>query len=247
MRGVTHAVTAGAAYAAAGVSIWHQPVPLLLTGTAIAIGAGVLPDLDTARSAVALSFGKASQGLAWVVAKISGGHRKDTHTAIGDGACALLALGAIALEGWHRTLRLEGFTVHYSVGRVLLWAYLGLLLGAGAMALHVLRRHKWWREGLALAAAAALAGTGYAAGSVGWAILIGTAVHAMGDELTKHGVAYLAPITQHRFHLLPQWACIETGGPVERRLIMPAASAALVLLLALSAYHAAALPSWPAL
>lgn len=48
MRNITHAVSGAAAYAALGSYAWHQPTPLLATGTAIALGAATLPDLDAA-------------------------------------------------------------------------------------------------------------------------------------------------------------------------------------------------------
>jgi membrane-bound metal-dependent hydrolase YbcI (DUF457 family) len=224
---------AGATYAAAAEYIWHPSLPYLTTGTAIAIGAGVLPDLDTVGSSVARSFGFASEALAVVVRKISGGHREGTHTGVGDAICALIAVAAIALEGVHFHVHLGPFARELSVGRVILALYVALLLSAGAKALRFGHDHS--REVLAFAAGVAIAWSGWDARGIPWAILLGTAVHAAGDGLTIHGVPYLEPFSSHEFHLLPEGMRISTGHFVERVILAPA----MLLALAFLAWHAA--------
>ena len=209
--GRTHALSAGAAYAALGEFVFHQRPAVLLAGTAIACGAGVLPDMDTVGSTVARSFGAATECIAYGVRAISGGHREGTHTGVGDAVCAGLAVLAIALEGvhfraWHHEL---------SAGRIVLGAYLAILFGAGMMALRILHRGNGRRYLLAAAAAGAMAWTGFDAGGIAWAILLGTAVHCFGDMLTKHGVAWGRPFTSHVFHLLPERLRLSTGHGAE--------------------------------
>jgi membrane-bound metal-dependent hydrolase YbcI (DUF457 family) len=237
MLGRSHALSAGVAYAALGTYVWHPTLPYLATGTAVAIGAGVLSDSDTRGSCVARSFGWASEALAWVVGKISGGHREYTHTGIGDVICALLATGAIALEGTRFHVHLGPVTRELSVGRVILAVYLALLFGAGMKALRVIRRdHR--REFVAVAAAVAMAWSGWDSGGIAWAILVGTACHAAGDALTIHGVPWLLPFSKHEFHLLPEGLRISTGHVVERAIIAPG----FLLAGAFLAYHAVTIP-----
>ena len=231
---------AGAAYAAIGSYVWHQPAAVLATGTAVAMGAGVLPDLDSVGSCVARSFGWITEGLAYAVRAVSGGHREGTHTGCGDVLCALLATLAIALEGHHFWVHVWHVRRELSVGRVILAAYLAILFSAAMMALrHPRKAHR--RELLALAAAVAMAWTGWDSGGIAWAIFIGTAVHCAGDGLTKHGVPWLKPLSNHVLHLLPERFRISTGHFTERWLIAPA----MMLALGLLAWHAAAvsLPS----
>lgn len=248
MRGVTHGVSAGVAYVAAGTYVWHQTLPILATGTALCIGAGVLDDLDQRGSCVARSFGWVTEGLASVVHRISGGHREGTHEAAGNLICAGIAVVAIALEGWHPLrLHLDGYVWRPSAGRWLLGAYLALLFAAGMKALagikflrrvpviRVIRRDHH-REALAIIAAAAMVFFSWDTGGIAWAILLGTVVHCAGDSLTEHGDPWLAPFTRHRFHLLPKPLQFTTGTWPETVVIFPA----LVLALGVLAFHAAA-------
>ena len=217
--GRTHALMAGAAYAAACEFIWHPSLPYLATGTAIAAGAGVLPDLDTVGSCVARSFGWASELLAGIVRRVSGGHREYTHTGVGDVICALIAVAAIALEPFHFHVHAGPVYRELSYGRLLLGAYLALLFSAGMKALRLF--HDTGRELLAVAAAVAMAWSGWDAHGIAWAILLGTAIHAAGDGLTKHGVRYFAPFSQREYHLLPVRLRLSTGHFTERAVVAP--------------------------
>jgi membrane-bound metal-dependent hydrolase YbcI (DUF457 family) len=219
-----HALSGLTVSVALGTYAWHQPLPVLVTGAALAAGAAVLPDLDTEGSCVARSFGFLSEGLAWIVHRISGGHREYTHTGVGDVLSAALAAGAIAAEPGVERFRLHVLghvvPVAFSPGRVILAAYLALLFGAGLSALNLIRRdHR--REILAVIAAVVMAWTGWDTGGIAWAILIGTAVHALGDMLTKHGVAYGRPFTRHVFHALPERLRISTGHWGETKVVTP--------------------------
>lgn len=236
MRGITHGTSAGVVYAMWGELVKHQSLPVLATGTAICIGAGVLDDLDQRGSCVARSFGAATEGLASVVHRISGGHREGTHEAVGNLICAGLAVLAIALEGWHPfRIHLHGYVWQPSIGRWLLGAYLALLFAAGMKALRHPRRDLR-REVIAIAAAAAMVFFNWDTGGIAWAILIGTVVHCAGDSLTEHGDPWLAPFIKHRFHLLPKPLQFTTGTWPETVVIMPA----LVVVACLLAVHAVA-------
>ena len=213
----------------------HATFPYLATGTALAIGAGVLSDIDTWGSCVARSFGWVTETLALAVHKIAGGHREGTHSGIGDAICALLAVLAISLESVHFRLHLGPVSRELSVGRIMLALYLALLFGAGMKALRHPRRDLY-REVLAIGGAVAMAWSGWDTGGIAWAILIGTMVHALGDDLTKHGTPWLLPFTDHCFHILPKCMRISTGHFTERRIIAPAC----VLALGFLAFNAVA-------
>lgn len=207
-RNRTHCVSAIVAQEALGVLVLHLASPVLAFRMVIAGGAGTLPDLDTAGSLPSRVFGWVTGLLAVVVHRISGGHREGTHTAIGD----LVAAGLAALAVAYR---------HDLAGKIALGFYLAVLIG---VVLEVTRivRHQITREITAIAIAAAVAVTGYDAGSIAWAVLLGTVVHCAGDALTKHGVAWFEPFTSHRFHLLPERLQITTGQHAERFVIFPA-------------------------
>lgn len=230
-EGKTHAMSAGVAYAALGTYVWHPTLPYLATGTAVAIGSGVLSDSDTRGSCVARSFGWVTEALAWVVHRISGGHREYTHTGVGDVVCALLATGAIGLEGRHIHVGYGAYGQELSVGRAILAVYLALLFGAGLKALRWIRKDRR-REALAVVAGVAMAWTGWDSGGIAWAILVGTVAHAAGDGITEHGIPYGKPVTDHVVHLLPKPLRISTGHVAERAFIAPAFIAALVILAA---------------
>lgn len=243
MRGVTHGLSAGAVYATWGEVVKHQSVPVLVTGTAIAIGAGVLSDIDTRGSCVARSFGWITEVMAAAVHKLAGGHREGTHSAIGDGICALIAVLAIALEPVHFHVHVGPVARELSMGRIMLALYLALLFGAGMKALRHPRRDLR-RELLAIGGAVAMAWSGWDAGGIAWAILIGTAVHAAGDGLTEHGVPYLLPLTNRCYHLLPKHLRISTGHATERLFIAPACVLALILLAVNAVAPGAELSLW---
>ena len=227
MEHLAHGLSGAAVFAAVDTYIWHQPLPALATGAALAVGAAVLPDIDTQGSCVARSFGWLSEALAWIVHRLSGGHREGTHTGVGDAIAAGLAVLAISLERFIVRFRAGHVTVTVSPGRVMLGIYLALLIGAGLSALNLIRRaHR--RELLAVGAAVAMAWTGWDTGGIAWAILLGTAVHAAGDALTEHGVPWGEPFTRHVFHLLPERFRISTGHVTERAVIVPLLLAALV-------------------
>ena len=226
MRGITHAVTAGAAAAAIATYRWHQTPALAVTTAAIALGAGTEPDVDQPGSCIARAFGPITEALAWTMRRLSGGHREGTHTAAGNAISAGLAAIAIALESWHPHVHVHGVTVSVPVGWTLLGTYLALLFAAGMGAVRWPRRtsRRW---AVAVGAAAAVAVTGWDAAGIAWAIFIGAAIHCAGDALTKDGDPWLMPFTSHRFHLLPPRLRITTGHAVECCLVFPAACAAL--------------------
>lgn len=71
--------------------------------TAMTAGASVINDLDHPDSAVANCMGPISRALAWVICKISGGHRKGTHSLLGVSLFSLtgFSVAALFLGSWN--------------------------------------------------------------------------------------------------------------------------------------------------
>jgi membrane-bound metal-dependent hydrolase YbcI (DUF457 family) len=210
MLGRDHALSAGAAFAGAApllhVSGWH-----LAAGVAATAGAGVLPDFDEPHSVISRQGGFVTRGLAKVVRKLSGGHRKLTHSALGTAIFTGLAWAAAA---HHASL----------YGKVGLGLFLAVLLGAG---LHALRLGGHHGDVLALAASAAAVYWDWGLTLVPWCIAIGCAAHIAGDMCTLHGCPLLHPFSGRDFHLLPRPMRITTGKFAEHWIFSPLLIAAL--------------------
>jgi membrane-bound metal-dependent hydrolase YbcI (DUF457 family) len=211
LLGRTHALSGVVTGAAVGSVILHeQPAPLGLF-VALTAAYSLASDLDACHATEARSLGFVTEALAWIVEKISGGHRHGTHSLAGVAAFT----GAAALACLFR---------HDWPGRIALF----LILAAGfAAALDALRIGGHPGNIAALAGAAAMAWTGYGLALVPLAAALGCSTHLAGDGLTKCGVPLLWPATMHEFHLTPRLLWFTTGHWPERFIVTP------VLLLAL--------------
>lgn len=113
---------------AAGWLLFAGPVSHLLgnpldpgeiaAGTLLAGGAALLPDIDHPDSTVAHTLGPLTQGIALVVAKITGGHRHKTHSLFFCAVVGILAYLAVTFGGQ--------------------WGVFGLFLPCAAWALRLL-------------------------------------------------------------------------------------------------------------
>jgi membrane-bound metal-dependent hydrolase YbcI (DUF457 family) len=101
MLGRDHALSGALAFTAVA-PLLHVTGVHLATGIALTAGAGVLPDLDEPGSTIARTFGFLTGAFAWIVHKISGGHRKGTHSLIG---VAVMAVASLAAGSWQAGAR----------------------------------------------------------------------------------------------------------------------------------------------
>ena len=152
--------------------------------------------------------------LAWVVHRVSGGHRKGTHSLIGIGVFTAAAVVTVAFDAavW---------------ARVVLWLFLGLLLGAGLHAVRMGGHHGdllalaaagaavWWREGLSV---------------VPLCIAIGAARISPAMSCTHSGCPLLYPFSGYEFHLLPHALRFTTGKAAEHWIVTPVLLAGLAVL-----------------
>ena len=126
--------------------------------------------------------------------KISGGHRKGTHSIAGVTVFALAALAA----------------VHYATdltGNIILGLILAILLAAGIRALRIGGHH------------ADLIGEAGAAAAVYWHAGLGLIPVCASPELTHDGCPLAWPVSNHEFHLLPHRLQITTGRFAEHWII----------------------------
>lgn len=209
-----HALSGAVVFTAAAPPL-HVTGPALLAGAVFTAGAATLPDIDEPGSTVSRTFGFLTGAFAWLVHKISGGHRKGTHSLAGITAFTAAAWAAVAADV-------------QPAGKVVLGVLLGLVLATGLRALRISGHH-----GDALGLAGAAAAVYWHAGLwlVPWCIALGVAAHIAGDELTHGGCPLAWPLSKHHFHLLPRALQITTGRFAEHWIVSVLLTAALAWLL----------------
>lgn len=194
MQGRTHVLSGATTGATISLYALHLPPAPAATFTIVAAGAAVLPDLDHPRASLAHSFGFATRAFAWLVGKVSGGHRHGTHSLLGVAAFWGAAWAAATHQG-----TLAG---RAGLGVLLALILAGAAYGAGAKG-HL-------ADLLAIAGAVALVVTGRGLALVPAATALGCATHLAGDMMTDHGCPLAWPLSLRRAHL-PEPFAFTTG------------------------------------
>lgn len=164
----------------------------LAASVVVAAGAALLPDLDHHSSTVARSLRPITTGLAWAVARVSGGHRRGTHSVAGVLAFAGLFGLAGTAGGWWA------------------WAPVTLLAGLAVAAAGISHPAPGWAGAGVLVAVGAWAGVDLGSW-LGLAVLVGAAAHVAGDCATVQGCPLWWPRPRrYRF------ASLRTNGTGER-------------------------------
>ena len=241
MLGRDHALSGALAFAVLGPAL-HVTGSHVAAGVLLTAGAGVLPDIDHPDSTVARSFGFLTEAFAWVVARISGGHRHGTHSLVGIAtfSAGALAAGSYQLSAPHLT----GHAV-FSWHLVPAALYLALLYSAGLRALHIGGHHG---DLLGIGGAVITCYTRWDliliplghwhVPLLALATALGCAAHIAGDELTHGGCPVFWPVSGHEFHLVPGPLQITTAKICETWAIFPLLTGAL----ALAVWHATGHP-----
>ncbi len=209
-----HALSGALVFTAAS-PLLHVTGTALLAGAVFTAGAATAPDIDEHGSTISRTLGFFTELVSWIVDKISGGHRKGTHSILG----LIVFTGAAWLAGAHAS----GLA-----GKIILGVILGVILSAGVRALQIGGHHGdviglsgaaaaiYWQAGLTL---------------VPLCIALGVAAHIAGDELTHDGCPLAWPLSGQEFHLLPRRLQITTGRFAETWIVSTLLLAALGYLL----------------
>jgi len=243
MLGRDHALSGAVVFAALAPSM-HVTAAHLAAGVVLGAGAGVLPDIDHPDSTIARSFGFLTEWFAWVVDRISGGHRHGTHSLLGIAVFTAGAYGAGLFQLSEPKAAATGHLV-FSWHMVPAALVLALLYSSALRALHIGGHHG---DLLGVAAALVTCFTGADLTQLtvwSWhvpllaaATAIGCAAHIAGDELTHGGCPLLWPASMHEFHLLPRPLQITTAKLCETWIVFPL----LLVGLAVAVWHATGHP-----
>jgi membrane-bound metal-dependent hydrolase YbcI (DUF457 family) len=234
MLGRDHALTGAVVFAALGPTL-HVTGGHLAAGVVLTAGAGVLPDIDHPDSTISRSFGFMTEGFAWLVDRLSGGHRHGTHSLVG---IAAFTAGALVAGAYQISGPRAGSAGHvaFSWHMVPAGLYLALLYSSALRALHV-GGHHGDLLGIASAVITCYTGADLFRIPVGpWhvpmlavATGLGCAAHIAGDELTHGGCPIFWPFSMHEFHLLPRPLQFTTAKLCETWIIFPLLAVALGL------------------
>jgi len=216
MMGRTHALSGLVTGVAAGHFWFHLDAAHLAVVAVVTAGAAVLPDIDHPDASVACSFGFVTEGFAWLIEHVSGGHRHGTHSLAG---IAAFTGAAYAAEHNRHTL----------AGKIGLGVLLVLVLASAVRALQI---GGHLGDLLAIGGTVAMLRSGFGVTAVPWAIAVGTATHLAGDMLTNEGIPIAWPWSRQHWRLLPEPLAFTTGTRPERWFVAPAMAAALCWLVA---------------
>jgi membrane-bound metal-dependent hydrolase YbcI (DUF457 family) len=187
--GRTHATAGAAAGAAWAEYIAHLSLPGTIVLAGLTAGAAVLPDVDHPNSTMAHSFGFLTKLIATVIGKVSGGHRKLTHSLLGIGLFWLAAAAGVHYR-------------HDMAGRIGLCVLLTLILASGLCIVPKLHSHITDAAAVVLAIWMTVAGLGLAFTAL--AVVVGAACHVGVDMLTDKGCPLLLPVSPRHFRLWPE-------------------------------------------
>jgi membrane-bound metal-dependent hydrolase YbcI (DUF457 family) len=216
MLGHSHALSGGVAGLATGVCL-HMSLPRVAALAGFTAGMALLPDLDKCGSSPARCLGFLSEAVAWIIGRISGGHRHATHSFVG-----IAAFTGLAWVSCH-------FRADWG-GKAGLALLMTLSVSAALEALHVASGHVADLVGVVVAAGEVW--YGYGLSLIPLAVFVGCCTHIIGDMLTDSGCMLLFPLSKHRFHLLPEPFAFTTGTRPELLVVDPLLTAALLALAA---------------
>jgi membrane-bound metal-dependent hydrolase YbcI (DUF457 family) len=226
LQGRDHALTGAVAFAAVA-PLLHLTSLSVAAGTALTAGAALLPDIDEPGSTISRQGGFLTMSLAWIVHRISGGHRKGTHSFLG---VVVFAIAALLAGNWQAAQ--PGRWQHLVPAALVL----ALLFAA---AFHALRLGGHYGDAAAVVLAAAVVWKGWDLALVTpWQVpvlaacaVLGMLAHIAGDMLTHGGCPVWYPASRADHHLLPRGLQFTTGKVAEHWIVSPLLLAALVFLL----------------
>ncbi|GGM42175.1 metal-dependent hydrolase [Promicromonospora citrea] len=195
MMGGNHAATGAAAWVAVTASTpiafgWYPGVSNagVIVGSLVCAGAALLPDADHHSGTIANSLKPVSNAVARAVGKLSGGHRKGTHSILGVAVFTAIAwlLSFLTLDTG------DGLFGAILIGPGIMCV---LLVSYALKALKITRDTKLlpWTTSITLAVLIAV----FAPEEWYWmpfSVALGCTVHILGDMITTNGVPLLWPL-----------------------------------------------------
>lgn len=180
-----------------GVPIWDG-----ILGAALCTGAAILPDIDHPRSTVSNMYGPLTRSFCWIMGKLTGGHRRGTHSVAG-----VALLGIVAQLGVENRETIPGM-VALSV--------IMILCLAGAV--RIMKIPGWIDDVLPIPLVLGVVVlTDIRLDTVPVAVMLGCLIHILGDMVTPMGCPIYWPVSGKnvRFNLF------KTNGRVERWIVVP--------------------------
>ncbi len=228
MLGHSHALSGAVTGLGAGLFL-HLPVPQTGALAGLTAGMALLPDLDKCGSSPARSLGFLSEAVAWIVGRLTGGHRHATHSFLGIAAFTALAWASCHFLGsWG--------------GKAGLALLMTLSVSAGLEALRLVRGHA--ADLLGIGVASWEVWYGYGLRLVPLAVFLGCGAHILGDLLTDSGCMLTFPVSRQRYHLLPEPLAFTTGTSPELLIVDPLLMATLLALASWAADPAFVTAQW---
>lgn len=201
MMGRTHAAT-GLAAGIGATYVVTVPIPAAILGSILCAGCALVPDIDHHNSTITQTFGPITKALSWLARKISGGHRIGTHSIFG-----ILVLGGLARYGVQNR--------HMVLGQVVLSVI--LILGFAGV-IRLMKIPGWFDDVAPIPVVIAIVVfTDLSLTIVPAVLMLGCAVHVLGDVVTKEGCPLFWPFSRKRVKL----ALFKTNGVVERWVVTP--------------------------
>ncbi len=197
MMGHQHALGGATAWLGVAAATSAGTATQVALGAVLAVGGGMLPDLDQHGSTIGRTYGPITNVLARLVGALAGGHRNGTHSVLGVALFGAAAYGAAAAGGW------------------VLFGALWLLFGVADNGLD--KGPRWWRNRGWAAHAVVMA-------VVTWCVLatgadvtvplvagatIGAASHVALDMLTPERCPLWWPLSKRRHGV----GLVTTGSP----------------------------------
>lgn len=220
--GRTHALSGACAGLTAGLLL-RDPLAADVALSGFTAGMALLPDLDQCGGSASRCLGLVTESLAWLIGRLSGGHRHFTHGIPGVAAFVFVAWLGVTFR-------------HDLAGKILLGLLVAIAASSALEALRLADGHL--ADVLGIGVAAGVVWYGYGLGLILLATGLGCAIHLVGDSCTDSGVMWLYPLSKFRWHFLPEPLAWTTGSKPERRIVFPLLLGALALLSWVTVTHA---------
>ncbi|MBV2362336.1 metal-dependent hydrolase [Streptomonospora nanhaiensis] len=186
----------------------------IVAGSLVCAGAALIPDLDSKSSTISQTYGAVTRWLSLVFAWMFGGHRNGTHSLL---FAVLLGVVTQVLALWSDLavqvfvfllvgIAFNGLGFGSEKNRVASEVITAMVVGGITLALYTSGVDYTW---------------------IGLAVAFGCLLHFIGDMATEMGVPLLWPFWKYRFG---QNIGFTTDGKVERLIVTPALTVAIVLL-----------------